>query len=152
MFHSHATRLPTVKCLRVAGKILKSVRAPPGERVSSITPVIPEDYAAQGLVHVRRFVKEVGARNGRLRWLGLLIAMVQKVSVHKVYEGSLRTAYAGLVFNTTIPLAAVFKEAVASRQPITHYKRNSAGARAVCLLRDELSTRVNETSGNREAA
>lgn len=45
------------------------------------TPVIPEDYSAQGLVHVRRFVEEVQtARNPRLRWLGLLLTMVQKHS------------------------------------------------------------------------
>jgi chromosome partitioning protein len=83
------------------------------------TPVIPEDYAAQGLVHVKRFIEQVTARkNSQLRWLGLLLCMVQKVAVHKVYEGSLRTAYTDLVFDASVPLAAAFKESVAAKLPL----------------------------------
>lgn len=117
------------------------------------TPVIPEDYAAQGLVHVRRFVESVTQhRNPQLRWLGLLISMVQRVAVHKVYEGSLRTAYADLVFETTIPHATMFKEAVASRKPITHYKPKSPGAKAVYAFRDELLVRQSQLIQKQAAA
>ena len=107
------------------------------------TPVIPEDYSAQGLVHVRRFVEEVQtARNPRLRWLGLLLTMVQKrLGVHVAYEHAIRDAYGELVFDVTLPQSAVFKEAVAARIPVSLYKPRDAGAKAVVQLSEEIAKR-----------
>lgn len=109
-----------------------------------ITPVIPEEYAAQGLVHVRRFIDGVGTnKNPNIRWLGLLLAMVQaRVSVHAAYEEKLREVYGDLVFDTKIPLAAVFKEAVSGRTPVTEFNKKTAGARAVKKLYKEINTRI----------
>jgi chromosome partitioning protein len=107
------------------------------------TPVIPEDYAAQGIVHVRRFVEEVqAARNPRLRWLGLLLTMVQKrLGVHIAYEQAIRETYGKLVFEVTLGQSTVFKEAVAAKTPVTLYKPRDAGAKAVVQFAEEIARR-----------
>lgn len=109
-----------------------------------ITPVIPEEYAAQGLVHVRRFIDGVGAgKNPKIRWLGLLLAMVQsRVSVHAAYEEKLREVYGELVFHTKIPLAAVFKEAVSAKTPVADFNKKTPGARAIGKLYKEITARI----------
>ena len=119
-----------------------------------VTPVIPEDYAAQGLVHVKRFIEHVIAKkNPQLRWLGLMLAMVQsRVSIQAAYEESLRDAYGDLVFDAKVPLATVFKEAVAMKTPVTIYKPKTPGARSVTKLHAEILSRVAIQQSLREAA
>jgi chromosome partitioning protein len=109
-----------------------------------ITPVIPEDYAAQGLVHVKRFIRACKEKsNPRLDWLGLVVAMVQsRLAVHTAYETVLRENYADFVFQTTVPLAAVFKEAIAARKPVSIYKKNTKPAKAIIALADEILERA----------
>jgi chromosome partitioning protein len=112
-----------------------------------LTPVIPEDYAAQGLVHVRRFIEDVqAARNPSLRWLGLLLTMVQnRLGVHVAYEQAMRDAYGELVLATTLPQSAIFKEAVAAKTPVTLYKPTNAGSKAVIQLAGEIAGRAGLT-------
>ncbi len=107
------------------------------------TPVLAEDYGAQGLVHVRRFVEEVQiARNPKLRWLGLLLTMVQKrLGIHIAYEQAIREAYGDLVFTVSLPQSTVFKEAVAAKTPVTLYKPSDAGSKAVVQLAEEIAAR-----------
>ncbi len=108
-----------------------------------ITPVIPEDYAAQGLVSVRRFIEDVqSARNPDLRWMGLLLTMVQRIALHQTYGQAIRDAYRDLVFTTELPQAAAFKEAVAARIPITIHKPGNAAAKAVGGLAGEIFARA----------
>ena len=109
-----------------------------------LTPVIPEDYAAQGLVHVKRFIEDVQAsRNGALRWMGLLLTMVQnRLGVHVAYERVIRQAYGQLVLDTVIPHAAIFKEAVAAKTPVTLYKPRVAAAKTVTQLAEEIARRA----------
>jgi chromosome partitioning protein len=108
-----------------------------------VTPVIPEDYAAQGLVHVRRFIEDVQlARNPNLRWLGLVLTMVQKLSVHIAYEQAIRETYKELVLRASLPQASIFKEAVAAKTPVTLYKPANAGAKAVVQLGEEIAARA----------
>ena len=109
-----------------------------------ITPVIPEQYASQGLVHVRRFIEAVvQTKRPSLRWLGLVLAMVQsRVSIHKSFEEKLREGYGDLVFNQTIPLATVFKESVLNKTPVTQFQAKSAGAKALDTLHSEITSRI----------
>jgi len=109
-----------------------------------ITPVIPEDFASQGIVHVKRFIEQVrDEMNPDLSWLGIVLSMAQKrLGVHQAYEQQIREAYADVVLDTTIPAASVFKEAVSSRVPITLYKPRTPGAKAIESLVTEIETRM----------
>lgn len=112
-----------------------------------LTPVVPEDYAAQGIVHVKRFIEAVqSSRNGDLRWMGLLIAMVQpRLGIHSVYEQVMRDAYAGLVLDANVPLITIFKECVSNKTPVTLYKPKVAAGKAIIALVDEIFARSGET-------
>jgi chromosome partitioning protein len=142
-------------CLEVSGQFdLILINTPPNLQLLTwaalaasdfvLTPVIPEDYAAQGLVHVRRFIEEVqAARNPGLRWLGLVLTLVQaRLGVHTAYERAMREAYGELVLNATLPQSAIFKEAVAARTPVTLYKPANAGSKAVIALGEEIAGRA----------
>jgi chromosome partitioning protein len=109
-----------------------------------LTPVIPEDYAAQGLVHVRRFIEDVQtARNPKLRWLGLVLTMVQnRLGVHVAYEQAIRETYGELALRVTLPQSAIFKEAVAAKTPVTLYKPTNAGAKSVVQLGEEIAQKA----------
>jgi chromosome partitioning protein len=115
-----------------------------------LIPVQPEDYGAQGLAAVRRSIGRVKAGiNPELRLLGYLITMAQpRRAIHQLYEEQLRSDYGSGVFATRIPAAADFPEAVAHRQPVTHYKPRSAAAKAIKSLAEEVLARL----GDRTAA
>ena len=116
-----------------------------------ITPCQPEDFSSQGIRSVRKFVETAQAtRNGDLRWMGILLTMVQpRLAVHQVYEQVLRDAYAGLVIDSQVPLSVQFKEAVASKSPITLWKKptNQAGKSIVALVDEILSRTAASHSG-----
>jgi chromosome partitioning protein len=109
-----------------------------------VVPLQAEDYGAQGLGPVRESVGAVRLRtNPNLRLLGYLLTMFDKrLGIHLAYEGHLRALYGADVFAAPIPLAKDFKEAVAARQPISHYKPKSAAAKATKAVADELLVRV----------
>jgi chromosome partitioning protein len=120
-----------------------------------LIPVQPEDYGAQGLAAVRRSIGRVRtAVNHDLRLLGYLITMAQpRRAIHQLYEEQLRTDYGTDVLETRIPAAADFPEAVAHRQPVTHYKPRSAAAKAVKALADEVLVRLAaRTAANQDEA
>lgn len=116
-----------------------------------LTPLVPEDFSAQGLLWVRRFLESVRAsRNGTLGWLGLVLQMVQpRLGVHAAYQEVLRQTYGDLLFQTVIPLAAPVKEAVAHRAPVTLFKPRVACAKLYQRLWDEV---VSKVSQRKEAA
>ena len=109
-----------------------------------VIPVQPEDYGAQGLAAVRRSVDRVRATvNPGLRLLGYLVTMWQpRRSIHQAYEAQLRADYGELVFESRIPDAADFPEAVAHRKPVNLFKPRSAAAKAVKAVAEELDARV----------
>lgn len=109
-----------------------------------VVPLQAEDYGAQGLGPVRESVGEVRSRtNPRLQMLGYLLTMFdRRLGIHLAYEGHLRALYGAEVFAAPIPLAKDFKEAVAARLPISHYKPKCAAAKATKAVADELLTRV----------
>ena len=109
-----------------------------------ITPVIPEDFSAQGLLHVKKIIDDVRLyRNASLEWLGLVLTMVQpRLSVHIAYEEMIRRAYGERVLATIIPQSTVFKEAIACRLPVSLYKPKGAPAKAVEALAEEIYRRA----------
>ncbi len=109
-----------------------------------VVPVQVEDYGAQGLEPVQEAAAEVQAGpNPALGLLGFLVTMYDKrLGIHLAYEALLREMYGPLVFDAAFPLAKDFKEAVASRQPISHHKPKSAAAKAARAVADELMGRV----------
>jgi chromosome partitioning protein len=108
-----------------------------------IVPLQPEDYGAQGIIDVRDSVAMVrGGPNPGLSLLGYLLTMVAKESLHRAFEGVLRAALGDDVFAATVPRAAAYKEAIASRLPIAQYKPRGAPAKAIRAVADELIARV----------
>jgi chromosome partitioning protein len=109
-----------------------------------IVPLSPEDYGAQGIADVQEAVALVQAGpNPALRLLGYLLTMHDKrLGIHTAYETLLRELYGPDVFAHPFPLAKDFKEAVASRLPISHYKPKSAAAKAAKAVADELRERI----------
>src|SRR5262249_58352133 len=80
--------------------------------------------------------------NPSLHLLGYLITMFDKrLGIHTMYEGTLRQLYSDEVFTHPFPLAKDFKEAVAARLPISHYKPKSAAAKAAAAVAVELLER-----------
>ena len=110
---------------------------------SVVVPVQAEDYGAQGIVYIQRaFDAALAYHNPRLRLAGYLVTMFNKsLGIHTAYNHQLRTLYGDQVFETLVPLAKDFKEAVAARQPVGSYKPRSAAAKAIKAVADELIAR-----------
>jgi chromosome partitioning protein len=137
-----------------AGYDLALIDCPPNVQLCSwaalvaadgvVVPLQAEDYGAQGLVAIRRSLARVrGEANPELRLIGYLISMFNKtLGVHISYEADLRQVYGDDVFETVIPLAKDFKEAVILRQPVGHYRPRSAAAKVIAGLADELLARL----------
>jgi chromosome partitioning protein len=54
----------------------------------------------------------------------------------------LRQMYGDAVFASPFPSMKDYKEAVAARQPISHYKPKSAAAKAARAVADEMLSRI----------
>lgn len=109
-----------------------------------VVPLQAEDYGAQGISAIQRAVSRAHREaNPRLTLLGYLITMYnQSLAIHRAYSEQLRSLYGDKVFETVVPLAKDFKEAVSSRLPISHYKPKGAPAKAMAALADELLKRA----------
>jgi chromosome partitioning protein len=66
----------------------------------------------------------------------------KRLGIHGAYESLLREEYGDDVFANVFPMAKDFKEAVAARQPISHFKPRSAAAKAMRAVADELVDRI----------
>jgi chromosome partitioning protein len=108
-----------------------------------VVPLQAEDYGAQGIASVQEAVAAVRTHaNPSLHLLGYLITMFDKrLGIHTMYEATLRQLYGSEVFTSSFPLAKDYKEAVAARMPISHYKPKSAAAKAAAAVAAELLER-----------
>jgi chromosome partitioning protein len=115
-----------------------------------VIPLQAEDFGAQGLGPVRAAISAAQAGvNHTLRLAGYLLTMHDKrLGIHLAYEGMLREMFGDQVFAAQFPLAKDFKEAVASRQPISHYKPKSAAAKATQIVAEELIARLDRIAGD----
>jgi chromosome partitioning protein len=109
-----------------------------------IVPLQPEDYGAQGIIDVQESIDLVTEMaNPGLKLMGYLITMFNaRKSIHKMYEETLKEQYGDAVFETRIPHAAEFPEAIAYRKPVAQYKPRGAAAKAVQSLADEIHRRL----------
>lgn len=108
-----------------------------------LTPAQPEDYGSQGVVVVNRAVRTIQEWVGRPDVLGYLLVQVDKrLGIHQAYSEAIRETFPGLVFNTTMPTSATYKEAVAARMPVSHYKPKSAAAKMFVSLAEEIEGRL----------
>ena len=101
-------------------------------------------YGAQGVAAIQDAIDHVRAgANPRLVVLGFLLTMFHKaLAVHAGYATDLRAIYGDDVFESVVPLAKDFKEAVMLRKPVVAYKPRSAAAKAIDALADELLARL----------
>jgi chromosome partitioning protein len=118
-----------------------------------VIPLQAEDFGAQGLGPVRAAISAVQAGpNPELRLAGYLITMYDKrLGIHLAYESMLREMFGEDVFNAQFPLAKDFKEAVASRQPISYYKPKSAAAKSTQVVAEELLARLQRITADLDA-
>jgi chromosome partitioning protein len=109
-----------------------------------VVPFQPEDYGSQGVSAIQVAILKARDRlNPRLRLLGYLLTMVQnRLGLHAAFERQLRQLYGTDVFETRIPRAKDFAEAVSARVPITTWRPQSTGARAISDLAAEIERRV----------
>jgi chromosome partitioning protein len=109
-----------------------------------IIPLQPEDYGAQGIRDVHESMRLVRQQtNPELGVLGYLVTMWNaRRAIHKMYDENLRELYGAQVFESRIPHAAEYPEAIAYRKPIAMYKPKGAAARAVQSLAEEILSRL----------
>ncbi len=118
---------------------------------AAYTPAAPEDFATQGIYYVERFVHEAQQHNQNLRWLGVLKTMVQpRLTVHVKFSQDLSDRFGvplpgeahSKLFDTLLPLHAVFKDAVWGKTPLPLFKPKCAAAKAVVAFAEELARRT----------
>ena len=109
-----------------------------------IVPLQVELYGSLGLLEVQDTIKLVQSSiNPALKLLGYLIVMFQPhKTVQKIYNARIRALYGSNVFETTIPYAADFPEAIMNRTTVTRYKPKGAAAKAIEALATEVIDRI----------
>jgi chromosome partitioning protein len=108
-----------------------------------MVPLQPEDFGAQGITHIQRAIDlALEQYNPRLRMLGYLVTLRQRLALHDAYERQLRSLYGPYVFDAVFPLRKDFKEAIAERTPIHFLRPRSGGAKDVKAIADEILRRV----------
>jgi chromosome partitioning protein len=108
-----------------------------------MVPLQAEDFGAQGITHIQRAIDlALEKYNPRLRMLGYLVTLRQRLAIHDAYEKQLRSLYGDLVFDAAFPLKKDFKEAIAERTPIHFLRPRSGAAKDIRKIADEILRRV----------
>jgi chromosome partitioning protein len=108
-----------------------------------MVPLQPEDFGAQGITHIQRAIDlALEKYNPKLRMLGYLVTLRQRLAIHDAYERQLRDLYGSYVFDAVFPLKKDFKEAIAERTPIHFLLPKRAAAKDVKAIADEILRRV----------
>ena len=108
-----------------------------------MVPLQPEDFGAQGITHIQRAIDlALEKYNPKLRMLGYLVTLRQRLALHDAYERQLRNLYGAFVFDAVFPLKKDFKEAIAERTPIHFLHPKSGAAKDVKAIADEVLRRV----------
>jgi len=108
-----------------------------------IVPVQAEDFGAQGITHIQRAIDlALEKYNPKLRMLGYLVTLRQRLAIHDAYEQQLRNLYGDYVFTNPFPMKKDFKEAIAERTPIHFIKPKGAAAKDVDAIVKEILERV----------
>ena len=108
-----------------------------------MVPLQPEDFGAQGITHIQRAIDlALEKYNPKLRMLGYLVTLRQRLALHDAYERQLRNLYGSFVFDAVFPLKKDFKEAIAERTPIHFLHPKCGAAKDVKAIADEVLRRV----------
>lgn len=107
-----------------------------------LVPLQPEDYGAQGIFPVLRFLDDARGPNPRLNLLGLVLNRCKHLSVHRAYEAEIRQAYGTDVLDATVPDRTHFLEAVTRHLPVNFYKPRSDAAGSMRALAGEIEARI----------
>jgi chromosome partitioning protein len=118
-----------------------------------VIPLQAEDFGAQGLGPVRAAMNAVqSGANPALRLAGYLVTMYdRRLGIHLAYEAKLRELFGAEVFTAPFPLAKDYKESVAGRQPISHYRPRSTAAKSARAVADELLARLESIAADAES-
>ena len=110
----------------------------------AVIPAQCEDFGIQGVSMIQDSIDLArSAVNSRLALLGFLPTMfVKSLKIHKDYAADLRALYGDDVFESVVPAAKDYKEAVTLQRTITEHKPHSAAAVAIEAVRDELLARL----------
>jgi chromosome partitioning protein len=110
-----------------------------------MVPLQAEDFGAQGIPHIQRAIDfALETANPKLKLLGYLVTLRQRLSLHDVYEQQLRKLYGPMVFDAVFPSRKDFKEAIAARSPIHCIKPRTPAAAEVKAIANEILRRVPE--------
>jgi chromosome partitioning protein len=108
-----------------------------------IVPLQAEDFGAQGITHIQRAIDLALMKyNPKLRMLGYLVTLRQRLAIHDAYEQQLRQLYGEFVFDACFPLKKDYKEAIAERSPIHFLRPKCAAAKDVNKIADEILRRI----------
>ena len=109
-----------------------------------LVPVMPEDYGAQGIALVDRFVDLARTvANPNLIHLGYLLNRFGRTkSIHKYYQQRLDATYPGQVWDAYVPDAVAYVEAISAGKPVEYYAPRSAAAVSARLVAAELVQRT----------
>lgn len=117
-----------------------------------LSPTPPDSFGTQSISGVTAVVTDAATEiNPGIRILGYVLNMVQRNSVSEAYINTLRHVHGSQVFDTELPLAVGFREAIAERHPVTHFKPRSKPSKVIKALADEIDSRINSVAG-KEAA
>lgn len=119
----------------------------------AISPVPADAFGVQSIASILNLVANVQAGpNPKLFVLGYVLSMLHRNSVNTAYSETLRRLHGSQVFETEIPHAAAFKEAISERKPIGFYKPRVKGSKLIAALATEIEQRAAAASGVKEAA
>jgi chromosome partitioning protein len=109
-----------------------------------VIPTQSELFGLHGLSPVTAAINAVRAdSNPELAIVGYLVTMHdRRLGIHQSHDAILRESLGGAVFESRIPRAKDFIEAVAARQPVTHYNPKGHAAEAIRTVVAELLGRV----------
>lgn len=103
-----------------------------------------EDFGSHGGSAVKELISQIQRSfNPKIQFLGFVLNLyVRRLILHQAFAEALRKEYGDLVFQTHLPLAVHFKEAISARTPITLFKSRSIAAESIRELSDELLQRL----------
>jgi chromosome partitioning protein len=109
-----------------------------------ITVVHPETFSLQALLGVQQIIDlAMQQGNPRLELLGYVINLKEtKPVLHKLTESRVRQLHRQQVFDTVVPKAQAYGDAIPYQQSVLDYQPRSAAAKTIQKLARELLTRM----------
>lgn len=118
-----------------------------------LSPVLCDTFGTQSIISVQRLTERVQRSvNPDLEILGYFINMRQKNTVMNGYEATLRKVHGAMVFDTVIPLAAQYRQAVAERTPLPLKKGSNKAVKTLFTFAQEINDRICSVAARQEAA